>query len=228
MYSISDRIKQFYERFPITATIIAINTVMVLVTLFMGGFTIDHLLSLGAIKPILITENHEYFRLIMPMFLHGSVFHYLANTYFIYIIGPFMERLLGKKKFVLIYLLSGLGSSLVIWWLGNPYQTTIGASGAIFGILGALLLLTYIKPSWFTTMMIKNIRFITIINLLFTFIMPNISKLGHLGGFFTGIILIYFLIPNRPSLKSIFTKHSKIGQTIIIDDEYPDDDIYYH
>jgi len=224
MYSITERIQRFYKRFPITAIILTINMVMVFFVIILGGFTTDHLISLGAMKPIRITENHEYYRLIMPMFLHGSFFHFLANSYFIYIIGPFVERLLGKSKYLAIYLLSGLGSSLLIWWLGNPYTTTIGASGAIFGILGALLLLTYLKPSWFTPMMIKNIRFITLFNLIFTFIMPNISILGHLGGFITGLILIYFLIPNRPSLSTLFKKHDKPKETIIIDD----DEIYYH
>jgi rhomboid protease GluP len=231
MNSITERMKIYFQRYPATATLLLINTVMVFVTLLMGGFSVDNLITLGAMKPILITQDHEYYRLIMPMFLHGSVIHFLANSYFLFYMGQFVERLLGIKKYILIYLLSGLGSSLLIWWLGQPNGTTIGASGALFGILGAVLVLTYIKSSWFTPMGIKNIRTLVVINLIFTFLFPNISIYGHLGGFISGMILIYFLTPNKPSIRSFFNKKDDKNhpETIIIDyDDIEDDDIYYH
>lgn len=224
------KIKIYFKQFPVTASLLSINTIMVLVILVMGGFTTKNLVDLGAMVPNLINENHDYYRLIMPMFLHGSIIHFLANSYFLYIMGRFVEKLLGRNKYILVYFLSGIGSSLLIWWLGKGNQVTIGASGALFGILGAVLLLTYLKPRWFTPLGIKNIRMLSLINIIFTFLIPNISIYGHLGGLITGIILIYFLTPNRPSIKDLFKKNdNSSSDTIIIDyDDIKDDDIYYH
>lgn len=179
-------------------------------------------------NPILVSKGHEYYRLITSMFLHGSVIHYLANSYFLYMIGQFAERLLGRVKFIVIYFLSGLGSSLLVLLLGANDRITIGASGALFGILGALLLLTYLKPTWFTPYGIKNIRTIVIINLVFTFLVNNISIYGHLGGFITGVLLMYILTPNTKPFKEYFHTNKQDSNTVIIDQEdVSDDDIFY-
>lgn len=229
MYTFSDRIKAYFRKLPITATLLSINLLMVIVVMLTGGFTIPNLTRLGGMNPILVSQGHEYHRLFMAMFLHGSIIHFLANSYFLYFMGGFVERLLGRNRYIIIYLLSGIGSSLLVWWLGDDFAITIGASGALFGILGAALLLTYMKPQWFTPLGIKNIRTITVINLVFTFLIPNISVYGHLGGLITGILLIYLLTPNRPSMNQFFKKKDdEQTQTVIIDhDDITDDDIFY-
>lgn len=229
MNSFSRWIKDYYQKYPVSATLLFINTIMVVITLLMGGFTIENLIKLGGMNPLLVSDGHEYYRLFMAMFLHGSLIHFLANSYFLYMIGRIAEKLLGKVKYIIIYLISGIGSSLLVWALGQNNRITIGASGALFGILGALLVLTYLKPHWFTAYGIRNIRTLVIINLAFTFIISYISVYGHIGGFVTGMILIYFLMPNRKPLKEIF-KHKKKDdpEVVIIDhDDISDDDIYY-
>lgn len=230
MNNIYDKIRIYFKRFPITASLLLINTLMVIIVLLTGGFSLKNLIDLGAMNPTLVSVNHEYYRLFMAMFLHGSFIHFLANSYFLFFMGQFVEKLLGRNKYLLIYFLSGIGSSLLIWWLGDSNSVTIGASGALFGVLGAVLLLTYLKPRWFTPLGIKNIRMLAIINLVFTFVIPNISVYGHLGGLLTGMVLIYFLTPNPPSLKDLLKKKEKASSdTIIIDyDDIKDDDIYYH
>lgn len=229
MNTFQDKIINYFRRLPVTATLLTLNLIMVLIVVFTGGFTIQNLTRWGGMNPMLVTQEQEYYRLFMAMFLHGSVIHFLANSYFLYFMGGFVERLLGRQKYIIIYLLSGLGSSLLVWWLGANNSLTIGASGALFGILGAVLLLTYMKEAWFTPMGIRNIRTITVINLVFTFLIPNISVYGHLGGLITGIILIYLLTPNRPSISKLFKKKDNHqSKTVIIDhDDISDDDIYY-
>lgn len=198
MNTISAKIKAFYARHPVTSTLLLINTVMLFVILFMGGFTWQNLIRLGGLVPLLISENQEYYRLLTPMFLHGSIFHFLANSYFLVYFGGFVEKLLGSRRYAFIYFVSGLGSSLLVWWLGDPITVTIGASGSLFGILGALLILTFIRTHWFTHAGMRQIRYLAIINLIFTFLFPNISIYGHLGGFISGIILIIIATPDVP------------------------------
>ena len=198
MLKIQDLFKIFFKKHPVTATLILINTVMFFVTIFTGGFSVENLVSLGGLVPAYVSERQEYHRLLLAMFLHGSFLHFFMNTYFLYYIGVFVEKIFGSVKFSIIYLISGLGSSLLIWLLGDPLVVTIGASGSLFGIMGVLLLLTFTRPNWFPKPTVKSIRTLTIINLVFTILMPNISVLGHLGGFITGILLALILTPKKP------------------------------
>ncbi|QWC00189.1 rhomboid family intramembrane serine protease [Mycoplasmatota bacterium] len=228
MNTFQEKFKIYFKNHPITTIILLLNLFMVIVLLVMGGFTIENLVKLGGLVPAKISEDGDYHRLVLSMFLHGSLLHFLFNSYFLYHLGGFVEKLLGRSKFIIIYFISGIGSSLLVWWLGDPYKVTIGASGALFGIMGALLVLTYIKTSWFNIYTIKNIRTLVVINLIFTFLARNISVLGHLGGFITGIGLIYLLTPKNPLEKNAFTfKKQKTTDVDIIDhDDIDDDDIY--
>lgn len=223
------KIVNYIKKSPITGTLILINTIMLIVILIMGGFSNANLAQLGGLIPSRVKDFNEYYRLLSAMFLHGSILHFLFNAYFLHYFGTFIEKLLGKVKFLIIYLLSGLGSSLLVLFLGQSNTITIGASGALFGVLGALLVLTVIKEEWFHPFAIKNIRTVAIINLIFTFLMPKISVLGHLGGFITGAILIYFLTPNKKSLKDIINKNN--DKSFNIDDyeiiDHEDDTSYY-
>jgi rhomboid protease GluP len=109
-----------------------------------------------------------------------------------------LENILGPYRYSIIYFLSGLVASLSVVLFADPDTLTVGASGAIFGIIGALLILTFTKPRWFTQQGIKSIRQLMIINLIFTFIIPFISILAHVGGLIAGSIIIYFLTPDLP------------------------------
>lgn len=225
----STRLSIYFKKNPVTASLVSINTLMFLAVFIMGGFDSENLTRFGGLKPILVLENNEYHRLIVAMFLHGGLIHFLFNTYFLHYFGSFTENLLGKAKYIIIYFASGLGSSLLVLWLGDPNTVTIGASGALFGILGGLLVLTYVKTSWFHPMTIKNIRTIAVINIIFTFLMPNISRLGHIGGFVSGAILIYFLTPDKPPLRESFTKKkTRENPNVINHDDISEDDIFYH
>jgi rhomboid protease GluP len=194
---ISD-LKKYINFHPITATLLSINLVMLFLLLFTGGFSTINLVNKGGIVPILVTENKEYYRIITAMFLHGGIIHFLSNSLVLFFIGGYLERMIGPKRYVAIYMLSGIASSLFVVLFGEPNVVTIGASGAIFGVMGALFLLTLKKETWFMPQTIKSIRNLMFINLIFTFIVPFISIPGHLGGLLFGIILMYFIIPDLP------------------------------
>jgi len=242
-----ERFKRAFKKHPVTITILTINTIAILLTYLLDlilynslnlataeGLQILNLM--GALVPSKITNNYQYYRLITPIFLHGGLFHFLMNSYFLYIIGRFVEDLLGRKKFLLIYFISGLGSSLLVWLTSMQSNTpTIGASGALFGIMGALLILTYKKPLLFTPYGIRSIRTLVLINAFFTVFSVatggNISFFGHLGGFLTGIAIMYLILPkyHTPERNNPFNPNNQThhGNYIIDADEVSDDDIYY-
>ncbi|MFP4478367.1 MAG: rhomboid family intramembrane serine protease [Candidatus Izemoplasmatales bacterium] len=230
MTTLQIKFKEYYKNNPVTTIILILNSAMLVVILAFGGFTIENLVRLGGLVPRLVSENNDYHRLLMSMFLHGSLLHFLFNTYFLYHLGAFIEKLLGKGRYIVIYFVSGLGSGLLVWWLGDPRTVTIGASGALFGIMGALLVLTYVKTTWFTAYTIRSIRSLVVVNLIFTFLVPNISVYGHLGGFVSGIGLVYFMIPKNPLDKDgfRFQKNQNKSSDVIEHEDIEDEDIYVH
>lgn len=191
-------IKDYIDKHPVTFTLLLLNTVMVLIIMFTGGFTTLNLVNWGAIFPPLIRNNQEFYRLIAAMFLHGSITHFLFNSFALYYLGGHMERLIGPKWYLILYMGSGLLSSLFVTYLGNIGDVTIGASGAIFGIMGGLFMLTIKQKKWFHPRTIKSIQQLMIINLVITFLVPNISILGHLGGLIMGMAILYFFTPKYP------------------------------
>jgi len=190
-------LKAFYTYHPVTFIILALNTIMVLLVMFDGGFTIENLVGWGAIFPPYV-KNGEYYRLLTATALHGSVIHYFFNSYILFYLGSNMEKMVGPLKFAIVYVLSALLSSLAVVYLGAQNIVTIGASGAIFGIMGGILMLTIRKKEWFNERAVKSIRVLVIFNLVFTFTFPNISIPGHLGGLVAGLLLFMLFTPHEP------------------------------
>lgn len=226
--SLLDKFKIYYKKYPVSSILLILNTIMLFVVIFTGGFTLGNLIKWGGLLPSKINQDQEYFRLFTSMFLHGSIIHFLANSYFLYQLGSSLETMLGKLKYSILYLLSGLGGSLLVWLLGAENTVTIGASGALFGVLGALLLLTYVKSSWFNPYSIRSIRSLVFINLIFTLLMPNISVLGHLGGFITGFAIMRLLLYKNMDHPMFYKKKTYQDPNIIDHDDISDDDIYIH
>jgi rhomboid protease GluP len=230
---ILQRMSFYYKKNPVTFVLLALNTIMFFVVLFNGGFSPESLTKNGGLLPSLVTENNEYYRLLVSMFLHGGLFHFLMNSYFLYYLGSFTEKLLGSTRYAIIYMISGLGASVAVWLFSDPNIVTIGASGALYGIMGGLLILTFIKPNWFSPYGIRSIRMISIINIVFTLTLSAaVSVQGHLGGLISGIILTYLFIPDVPFSKQRYQSDNNPnnqvhnGKIIIDMDDVSDDDIY--
>mgnify|MGYP000989394012 FL=1 len=123
---------------PVTYTIIGINIAAYIITAFLSNniasSNTNVLVFLGAKVNSLIAQG-EYYRLVTCMFLHGGIVHLGFNMYALYSIGPLVENVFGRKKFILIYFISGILSSLMSYTFSSGIS--IGASGAIFGLLGA-------------------------------------------------------------------------------------------
>ena len=137
----------------------------------------------------------EWWRLVTSGFLHGGLFHLLFNMYALYILGGMLEPAIGRLRFALVYFVSLLGGSLGALLL-SPNSLTVGASGAIFGLMGAALV---IMRSRGIGVMESGIGIFLGLNLLITFAVPGISIGGHLGGLVAGTLtgLVLYELPQR-------------------------------
>lgn len=193
-----EKFLHYIKEHPVTSFILTVNLIMTIIVWVEGNFSIATLINYGAIYPEYVTVRHEYYRLLTVMFLHGSLLHFLMNSLALFYIGGQMELIIGPKKYSLVYLLSGIGSSLLVVYVGPANAVTVGASGAIFGLMGGMLMLTFMRTKWFNNRAIKSIRQLIAINLIFTFVVPHISVAGHIGGLSIGVILFYLITPEIP------------------------------
>lgn len=164
----------------------AINIALFIVMTLAGGSTnTEVLLRYGAKFNPLILEG-EWWRLITPMFLHIGLLHLLMNSFALYYLGTAVEQIYGRLRFFWIYLFSGFSGSLLSFLL-TP-NLSAGASGAIFGLFGALLYFGVIKPKLFFRTMGMNVLVVIGINLVFGFSVPGIDNAGHIGGLMGGFL----------------------------------------
>jgi membrane associated rhomboid family serine protease len=165
-----------------TLTLIGINVAMYLLILATGGFG-SRLANETVLFPIAVADG-EWWRLLTATFVHVQFLHLFFNMFALWIFGPVLEGMLGRTRFVTLYLLSGLVGSVAVYWLSSPGVPTLGASGSIFGLLGAALVVSVRRGydvSWLLGLLA--------INLVFTFVATNISWQGHLGGLVGGLAI---------------------------------------
>jgi rhomboid protease GluP len=184
-----------WTRFPGTFTLIAITVLAFLgQTLTNQWFGSDQLLALGA-KSRADIQAGEVWRFITPIFLHIGIPHIFINMYSLYAIGPAVERFFGTPRFVITYMLAGI-SGVVFSLALSPYPSA-GASGAIFGMLGALAAFLYRHRGLFGRfgrLQLRQIILVALLNLGLG-LMPGIDNWGHLGGLVAGAILSWWLGP---------------------------------
>ena len=174
--------KIFSAKVPfITYIIMGICIIVFVIDILTNGL----LTAMGANSTFFVRLG-QYWRLITCMFLHGDILHLICNMYALYVVGPRVEDFFGKKKFLLIYFLSGLSGSLLSIGLNNN-AVSVGASGAIFGLFGALLYFGYTYRGYVGAIIKSQILPAILINLAISF-MPGIDLWGHVGGLIGGVI----------------------------------------
>jgi rhomboid protease GluP len=178
----------------VTYGIILINIIVYIITALLSGDIFDSdinvLVFLGAKYNEAIVQG-EYYRLVACMFLHGGILHLVLNMYALNSVGPLVESVYGKLKFLVIYVLSGIVSSLLSFLFSEGIS--IGASGAIFGLLGTTLVYAITMRRNIGKGFLRNIASVITINLFIGFSMPNIDNFGHLGGLIGGVITAFIL-----------------------------------
>lgn len=185
----------------ITYLFILINIVMFLILEGSGGSTnIDTLIQLGAKFNPAILINGEWWRIFTSMFLHIGFFHLFMNMLALFYLGVTVERIFGSLRFITIYLLAGIGGGLASF--ASSFQVSAGASGAIFGLFGALLFFGFIHKKIFYRTMGRSLITIIVLNLVFGLLVPQIDMGAHLGGLIFGFIIASVVhLPNKKEKK---------------------------
>jgi len=170
----------------VTYGLLLINTIMFVIMFLFNNY--DYFVINYSTWGYDIVVHHEYWRLFTGAFLHGDIFHFLFNMYALYIIGSQIESFMGKTKYLIIYFFSILSASLLSIILNSDYS--IGASGAIFGLLGAMLYFGYHYRVYLGGVIKSQIIPIILINLLIGSLPGSeIDNYAHIGGLIGGILI---------------------------------------
>src|SRR5208282_4173851 len=185
-----------------TLVLLVLNFLFLGLEIWAGGWdNLPALLNLGAAYGPYMRRG-EYWRLVMPMFLHGGWLHILGNSYCLYILGPILERVYGYGRYLTIYVAAGMGGAFLS--MEASRNVSVGASGAIFGSAGAMLVTGFvhrdvIPPRWGRAFGTGMIPFI-VLNLALGFSVHGIDNWGHLGGLAGGALLALVIPPPRHDL----------------------------
>lgn len=177
--------KIFSSKKPIVTWIII---ALCIIMFFVSGMGYDTytLVKYGANFSGLV-RNGELYRLVTYMFLHAGIVHIGLNMYSLYIVGPRVEDFFGKWKYALIYFISGICGGLLSIGV-TPNVVSVGASGAIFGLFGALIYFGYNYRGYIGAMIRSQVVPIVIYNLFMGLFIPGIDMWGHVGGLIGGIL----------------------------------------
>ncbi|HWK22615.1 MAG TPA: rhomboid family intramembrane serine protease [Ureibacillus sp.] len=185
MFIRRENFKQFLKLYPVVSIIIAINFIVYIITMipnvgdtvFYTGMSVNYLIGEG-----------QWWRVITSLFLHAGFMHVLFNMFSLFLFGPELEKIAGKARFVTIYALAGIFGNVATFVTQDGMYASVGASGSIYGILGAFAALVYYTRR--TMPQLKQVIMpLIIISVIITFISPNINVAGHIGGLITGFLL---------------------------------------
>jgi membrane associated rhomboid family serine protease len=167
----------------------------------LGGVSgrIDPIAQWGAaIKSQL--QDGEFWRIVTPIFIHFGIVHFLFNMVALFSFGVELERLYGQVRYILIFFLTGIFGNLLTMFMdmGDRPVIAAGASGSLFGLLGAMIAFYYRNRDtlgWFGNQNLRSLLFVAGLNVLITFSIPGIGIWAHMGGLASGFFLGYFLSP---------------------------------
>jgi rhomboid protease GluP len=170
--------------------IIGINVAVFLAMMLTGGTTTLNLIRFGAKYNYGIVLG-EYWRFVTPMFIHLDLMHLAFNMTALIVLSRTLDQIFGSKRLILIYFIAGVGGVLLSFAFNDALSA--GASGAIFGLMGAHLYLFFRNKSAYRYIFGNDFLILLGINLVYGFIHPSIDTFGHLGGLFAGFFMAAIL-----------------------------------
>jgi len=175
---------------------------MIFFALTMFGATEDsaYMLEHGAMYVPYLTEGHEYYRIFTSMFLHYGFDHLMGNMVMLALLGWQLEQEIGSVKYIILYLVSGLcGQFAMIWYdvYINNYVPFAGASGAVFGVIGALLYVAVRNRGHIGRVSGRGLLIMIVISVYYGFTTPGIANFAHIGSLFAGLMLAVILYRKR-------------------------------
>ena len=194
MFTRRESFSEYIRFYPIVTTFLALNIVIFLLTVLpIVGISIR---NAGLGVNYLVTEG-EWWRLITPMFLHGGIMHILFNMFCLFVFGPELEKIMGKMRFITLFMLAGFLSNVATYFIQDPYYTHLGASGAIFGIFGAYGALVYYTKNSMPELR-QIILPIIVISIVMTFVQSGINVTAHVTGLIVGFLIgLSYFNPKR-------------------------------
>lgn len=177
----------------ITTALIGMNAVIFVVLMMLGKtedtyFILEH----GAMYEPYVIEGHEYYRLVTSLFLHFGISHLMNNMVMLGALGWNLELEIGKIRFFLIYFLSGMGGnicSLIYHVKEGTYVISAGASGAVFGLMGALVCAALQRRGYIGRLNKRGLIFMVILSLYFGLTSTGVDNAAHIGGLICGFLL---------------------------------------
>lgn len=192
------------KKFSINIAMIVLNVVVFLIVDLSGNSgNTEHMLRCGAANAALIVEAKEYYRLFTSMFLHFGMVHLANNMLVLYVIGDNLERAVGKVKYLLIYLFSGLGGNILSCYLEyqeGALSVSAGASGAIFGVMGAMLYVLLANHGRLEDLTARQIVIMAGFSLYFGFTSSGVDNAAHVGGLICGFLVAMLLYHRKRNI----------------------------
>lgn len=187
-----EELKKEMSKEPVTALLVLINVaVFFLVELSGSSEDAGHMLACGASYAPYILDRGEYWRLFTCMFLHFGMTHLAMNMLSLFVLGGRVERTIGKMRFLLVYLLGGIGGNLLSFWLDMHRRTadvSAGASGAVFAITGALVYIVIRLKGHVEDLSWRQVLIMAALSLYLGFAGTGVDNAAHIGGFIGGSV----------------------------------------
>lgn len=205
MFIRNEPFRLFIKLYPITTAILAINTAIYLLLFVCSSLGLAPEFALNVFQ-FLVGSNAAidqgwWWQLITPIFLHVAFSHFLFNAFSIFIFAPALEGLLGKSRFIVAFLGTGVVSNILAFLLEPAGFSHYGASAAIFGLFGVYLFLIIFHRHVISKQDQTILIVFLIIDLISTFVYQNIDIMGHFTGFLAGLLLAPLLARRTPADK---------------------------
>ncbi len=191
----------------VNGTLIILN-ILYFLYLELAGSTEDayFMLEHGAMYGPFVLRGHEYYRLLTSVFMHFGINHIVNNMLVLFVLGDNLERALGKVKYLIFYLICGVGANVVSMLLEMPFEdwsVGVGASGAIFGVVGGLIYVVAVNRGRLEDLSTRQLVIMAVFSLYLGFTSTGVDNAAHVGGLIIGIILaaLFYRKP-RPTCRS--------------------------
>lgn len=178
---------------PVTVALILIN-VLVFIAVELTGTSQNawHVLDYGAAYTPYIVQNGEVYRLFTSMFLHFGIEHLVNNMLVLFVLGSRLEQVIGKLRFLFIYLAGGIAGnifSLILELRNQDFSVSAGASGAVFAVMGAMIYVVIRNKGWLEDLSMRQILVMAAFSLYFGFTSSGVDNAAHIGGMIAGFVL---------------------------------------